>query len=85
MRRGGSPGCRAALVVSSASGRSLCVMQAVTSRLAQFQIDSINVVMRGALHAAVLAAGPYDPGLLERAGLSSSASTLRVLGPPRPA
>jgi uncharacterized protein YcaQ len=42
-------------------------VQAVTSRLAQFQIDSINVVTRAHFMPLFSRLGPYDPGLLERA------------------
>jgi uncharacterized protein YcaQ len=42
-------------------------VQAVTSRLAQFQIDSINVVRRAHFMPLFSRLGPYDPGLLERA------------------
>jgi len=42
-------------------------VQAVTSRLAQFQIDSINVVARAQFMPLFSRLGPYDPALLERA------------------
>ena len=42
-------------------------VQAVTNRLAQFQIDSINVVTRAHFMPLFSRLGPYDPGLLERA------------------
>jgi uncharacterized protein YcaQ len=42
-------------------------VQASTSRLAQFQIDSINVVTRAHFMPLFSRLGPYDPGLLERA------------------
>jgi uncharacterized protein len=42
-------------------------VQAVTRRLAQFQIDSINVVTRAHFMPLFSRLGPYDPGLLERA------------------
>jgi uncharacterized protein len=42
-------------------------VQAVTSRLAQFQIDSINVVRRAHFMPLFSRLGPYDPALLERA------------------
>ena len=42
-------------------------VQAVTSRLAQFQIDSINVVTRAQFMPLFSRLGPYDPALLERA------------------
>jgi len=42
-------------------------VQAVTSRLAQFQIDSINVVTRAHFMPLFSRLGPYDPALLERA------------------
>jgi uncharacterized protein YcaQ len=42
-------------------------VQAVTSRLAQFQIDSINVVTRAHFVPLFSRLGQYDPGLLERA------------------
>jgi uncharacterized protein len=42
-------------------------VQAVTSRLAQFQIDSINVVTRAQFMPLFSRLGQYDPGLLERA------------------
>jgi uncharacterized protein len=42
-------------------------IQAVTNRLAQFQIDSINVVRRAQFMPIFSRLGPYDPGLLDRA------------------
>jgi uncharacterized protein len=42
-------------------------VQAVTNRLAQFQIDSINVVTRAQFMPLFSRLGPYDPTLLERA------------------
>jgi uncharacterized protein YcaQ len=42
-------------------------VQAVTSRLAQFQIDSINVVTRAHFMPLFSRLGQYDPRLLERA------------------
>nr|WP_204920165.1 crosslink repair DNA glycosylase YcaQ family protein [Microlunatus panaciterrae] len=42
-------------------------VQAVTSRLGQFQIDSINVVTRAHFVPLYSRLGPYDPALLERA------------------
>ena len=42
-------------------------LQALTTRLGQFQIDSINVVTRAHFMPAFSRLGPYDPGLLERA------------------
>jgi uncharacterized protein len=42
-------------------------VQAVTTRLAQFQIDSINVVTRAHFMPLFSRLGPYDPALLERA------------------
>jgi uncharacterized protein len=42
-------------------------VQAVTSRLSQFQIDSINVVTRAQFMPLFSRLGQYDPGLLERA------------------
>ena len=42
-------------------------VQAVTSRLGQFQIDSINVVRRAHFMPLFSRLGPYDPSLLERA------------------
>jgi uncharacterized protein YcaQ len=42
-------------------------VQAVTNRLAQFQIDSINVVTRAHFMPLFSRVGPYDQGLLERA------------------
>lgn len=42
-------------------------VQAATSRLAQFQIDSINVVTRAHFMPLFSRLGPYDQGLLERA------------------
>ncbi|HEX3207208.1 MAG TPA: crosslink repair DNA glycosylase YcaQ family protein [Propionibacteriaceae bacterium] len=42
-------------------------VQTVTSRLAQFQIDSINVVRRAHFMPLFSRLGPYDPALLERA------------------
>jgi uncharacterized protein len=42
-------------------------VQAVTSRLAQFQIDTINVVTRAHFMPLFSRLGQYDPGLLERA------------------
>jgi uncharacterized protein len=40
-------------------------VQVVTSRLSQFQIDSINVVTRAHFMPLFSRLGPYDPGLLE--------------------
>ena len=42
-------------------------LQAVVGRLAQFQIDSINVVARAHFMPLFSRLGPYEPGLLERA------------------
>jgi len=42
-------------------------VQAVTNRLGQFQIDSINVVARAHFLPLFSRLGPYDTGLLERA------------------
>ena len=42
-------------------------VQALTSRLAQFQIDSINVVTRAQFMPLFSRLGPYDTRLLERA------------------
>ena len=42
-------------------------VQAVTNRLAQFQIDSINVVTRAQFMPLFSRLGPYDPALLQRA------------------
>ncbi|GAA1435426.1 winged helix-turn-helix domain-containing protein [Microlunatus lacustris] len=42
-------------------------VQAVTSRLGQFQIDSVNVVTRAHYVPLYSRLGPYDTGLLERA------------------
>jgi uncharacterized protein YcaQ len=42
-------------------------VQAVTNRLAQFQIDSINVVKRAHFMPLFSRLGPYDPTLIERA------------------
>jgi uncharacterized protein len=42
-------------------------VQAVTNRLAQFQIDSINVATRAHFMPLFSRLGPYDPALLERA------------------
>jgi uncharacterized protein len=42
-------------------------VQAVTNRLAQFQIDSINIVTRAQFMPLFSRLGPYDPALLERA------------------
>src|SRR4051794_35262822 len=42
-------------------------VQATVNRLAQFQIDSINVVTRAHFTPVFSRLGPYDPGLLERA------------------
>ena len=42
-------------------------VQAATSRVAQFQIDSINVVTRAHFMPLFSRVGPYDQGLLERA------------------
>jgi len=42
-------------------------VQAVTNRLAQFQIDSINVVTRAHFMPLFSRLGPYDPALLQRA------------------
>jgi uncharacterized protein YcaQ len=46
-------------------------VQAVTNRLAQFQIDSINVVTRAQFMPLFSRLGPYDPTLLERAAYRS--------------
>lgn len=46
-------------------------VQAVTRRLAQFQIDSINVVTRAQFMPLFSRLGPYDQGLLERAAYQS--------------
>jgi uncharacterized protein len=46
-------------------------VQAATSRLGQFQIDSINVVTRAQFMPLFSRLGPYDPGLLERAAYRS--------------
>jgi uncharacterized protein YcaQ len=46
-------------------------VQAVTNRLAQFQIDSINVVTRAHFMPMFSRLGPYDPTLLERAAYQS--------------
>jgi uncharacterized protein len=46
-------------------------VQAVTNRLAQFQIDSINVVTRAQFMPLFSRLGPYDPALLERAAYQS--------------
>jgi uncharacterized protein len=46
-------------------------VQAATSRLAQFQIDSINVVTRAHFMPLFSRLGPYDQGLLERAAYQS--------------
>ena len=43
-------------------------LQAVVDRLAQFQIDSINIVTRAQYMPLFSRLGPYDPGLLDRAG-----------------
>ena len=42
-------------------------VQGVTTRLAQFQIDSINVLTRAHFMPLYSRLGPYDPALLERA------------------
>ncbi len=42
-------------------------LQGCVNRLAQFQIDSINVVTRAHFTPLFSRLGPYDPGLLERA------------------
>ena len=42
-------------------------LQGLISRLGQFQIDSINVVIRAQFMPAFSRLGPYDVGLLERA------------------
>jgi uncharacterized protein YcaQ len=42
-------------------------VQGVTNRLAQFQIDSINIVARAQSMPIFSRLGPYDPRLLERA------------------
>jgi uncharacterized protein YcaQ len=46
-------------------------VQAATTRLAQFQIDSINVVTRAHFMPLFSRLGPYDQGLLERAAYRS--------------
>jgi uncharacterized protein len=46
-------------------------VQGVTTRLAQFQIDSINVVTRAHFMPLYSRLGPYDPPLLERAAHQS--------------
>jgi uncharacterized protein len=46
-------------------------VQAVTNRLAQFQIDSINVVTRAHFMPLFSRLGAYDPALLERAAHQS--------------
>jgi uncharacterized protein len=46
-------------------------VQAVTNRLAQFQIDSINVVTRAQFMPLFSRLGPYDPALLQRAAYQS--------------
>jgi uncharacterized protein YcaQ len=45
-------------------------VQAVTDRLSQFQIDSINVVARAHFLPLYSRLGPYDTGLLERAAFT---------------
>jgi uncharacterized protein len=47
-------------------------VQAVSNRLAQFQIDSINVVTRAQFMPLFSRLGPYDPALLERAAYQPS-------------
>ncbi|WP_230208129.1 winged helix-turn-helix domain-containing protein [Microlunatus sp. Gsoil 973] len=42
-------------------------VQAVINRLAQFQIDTINIVARAHYLPLYSRLGPYDPGLLDRA------------------
>ena len=42
-------------------------VQALTTRLGQFQIDTINVVQRAQYLPLFSRLGPYDPGLLDRA------------------
>ena len=57
-------------------------VQAVTSRLAQFQIDSINVVTRAHFMPLFSRLGPYDPAcwnvlpINHRVGSSSIGATL---------
>ena len=56
-------------------------VQAMTDRLAQFQIDSINVVTRAQFLPLFSRLGPYDPGCCtgrrtgRRAGCSSTGAT----------
>ncbi len=55
-------------------------VQAVTTRLAQFQIDSINVVTRAHFMPLFSRLGPYDQGLLERAAYRSPRRLLEYWG-----
>jgi uncharacterized protein len=55
-------------------------VQAVTNRLAQFQIDSINVVTRAQFMPLFSRVGPYDPALLERAAYRSPRRLLEYWG-----
>jgi uncharacterized protein YcaQ len=55
-------------------------VQAVTRRLAQFQIDSINVVTRAQFMPLFSRLGPYDQGLLERAAYQSPRRLIEYWG-----
>ena len=60
-------------------------VQTVIDRLAQLQIDSINVVTRAHYMPLFSRLGPYDPTLLERAGNRPSAAGSSSTGAMPPA